>query len=170
MSLHGLRPHLLGPQRPSFQLSAKDHRFIKLSLHGSANLQCCPLSMPCCGIWAIHFGTVFLRFLVYLIYWVFKKYFIYLTALGLSFGIPILSWGMWDLVPWLGVEPRSPALGAWTLKPLDQRGRPYYALFLLGIKWLLKADSTCCPFLKYSTLCSLSTCCPRNIYLIMSMN
>ena len=115
VSWHGLRPHPLGPHRPSFQLSAKDHRFIKLSLHGSANLQYCPLSMPCCGIWAIHFGTVFLWFLIYLIYWVFNKYFIYLAALGLSFGIPILSWGMWDLVPWLGIEPRSPALGAWTL-------------------------------------------------------
>ena len=36
-----------------------------------------------------------------------KKYFIYLTAAG-------LSCGLWDLVPWPGIEPVPPALGAWS--------------------------------------------------------
>ena len=40
-----------------------------------------------------------------------KKYlFIYLTALDLSCSI-------WDLVPWPGIEPRTPALGALSLSP-----------------------------------------------------
>ena len=34
--------------------------------------------------------------------------FIYLAAPG-------LSCGMWDLVPWPGIKPGSPALGAWSL-------------------------------------------------------
>ena len=36
------------------------------------------------------------------------KLFIYLTMPGLSYGI-------WDLLPWRGVELRPPALGAWSL-------------------------------------------------------
>ena len=43
--------------------------------------------------------------------------FIYLAVLGLSCGIfncgmQILSYGLWYLVPQLGIEPRLPALGA----------------------------------------------------------
>ena len=34
--------------------------------------------------------------------------FVYLTAMG-------SSCGMWDLVPWPGIEPRPPALGVWCL-------------------------------------------------------
>ena len=37
-----------------------------------------------------------------------KKRFIYLA-------VPGLICGMWDLVPWSGMEPRSPVLGAWSL-------------------------------------------------------
>ena len=37
-----------------------------------------------------------------------KKRFIYLA-------VPGLICGMWDLVPWPGMEPRSPVLGAWSL-------------------------------------------------------
>ena len=32
-----------------------------------------------------------------------------------GFSAPSLSSGMWDLVPQPGIEPRSPALGAWSL-------------------------------------------------------
>ena len=32
-------------------------------------------------------------------------------AQDLQCGMQILSFGMWDLVPWLGIEPRPPALG-----------------------------------------------------------
>ena len=38
-----------------------------------------------------------------------------LAALGLSCGTQDLSCDMWDLVPWPGMKPRPPALGAWSL-------------------------------------------------------
>ena len=47
----------------------------------------------------------------------FKCLFPYLTAPGLSCGIG-------DLVPWTGVEPRTPALGAWSLSHWTTRGVP----------------------------------------------
>ena len=77
----------------------------------------------------------FLKIFIYL--------FIYLAALGifvamceifvaayeifscslqtLSCGIRTLSCGMWDLVPWAGIEPRPPALGAWSLSHCTTR-------------------------------------------------
>ena len=42
-------------------------------------------------------------------------YFIYLAVLGLSYSMRTLGWDMWDPVPWPGVKPVSPALGAWSL-------------------------------------------------------
>ena len=42
--------------------------------------------------------------------------FIYLTG---------LSYGMWDLVPWPGVKPRSPALGPWSLSHWTTWEVPY---------------------------------------------
>ena len=48
----------------------------------------------------------------------FKKYmylFIYLAAPGLGCGMWTLSCSRWNLIPWLGIEPRPPALGAWSL-------------------------------------------------------
>ena len=39
----------------------------------------------------------------------------FLAVPGLSWGMRTLSCGMWDLVPWPGIEPRHPALGAWSL-------------------------------------------------------
>ena len=40
---------------------------------------------------------------------------IYLAELGLSYSMRTLSWGMWDLVPWPGIEPEPSALGVWSL-------------------------------------------------------
>ena len=48
-----------------------------------------------------------------------KKRFIYLA-------MPSLSYGMWDLVPCPGMEPRSPVLGAWSLSPWTTREVLYY--------------------------------------------
>ena len=60
-----------------------------------------------------------------------RLFFFFLAALGLScsMGIfncsmPTLSWGMWELVPWPGIEPRSPALGAWSLGDCTNREVP----------------------------------------------
>ena len=57
----------------------------------------------------------------------FKKYliiiFIYLAVLG-------LGWGMWDLVPWPGIKPGPPALGACSLGHWTTREVPF-ANFLI---------------------------------------
>ena len=54
----------------------------------------------------------------------FKKYlFIWLHwVLVGAFGI--FSWSMWDLVPWPGIEPGPPALGAWSLSHWTSREVP----------------------------------------------
>ena len=69
---------------------------------------------------------------IFLFLFLFKVFFnvcIYLAILGLGCRIFSLccdeweptvdlgtfSWGMWDLVPWRGIEPKSPALGVWSL-------------------------------------------------------
>ena len=66
-----------------------------------------------------------------------KKIFIYLAELGLSrvrgifgCGLGPLSYSMWDLVPWPGIEPRSPALGAWSLSHWTTREVPVFFLFV----------------------------------------
>ena len=53
------------------------------------------------------------------IFYSLKKNFIYLAALG-------LSWGMRGLVPWPGMEPRPPALGGWSLSPWTTRAVPIF--------------------------------------------
>ena len=45
--------------------------------------------------------------------------FVYLTALGLSFV-------MWDLVPWLGIESQPSALGEWSLSLWTTKEVPYF--------------------------------------------
>ena len=66
-----------------------------------------------CLLFPILFCFSFLSFLIYIL-------FIYLAALG-------LSCGMWDLVPWPGVEPRPPALGVWSLSHWTTRGSPCFS-------------------------------------------
>ena len=44
-------------------------------------------------------------------------------------GMRTLSWGMWDLVPWPGVEPRPPALGVWSLTHCATRESPIFFFF-----------------------------------------
>ena len=52
-----------------------------------------------------------------------KKFlFIYLA-------VPGLTWGMWDLVPWPGIKPGPPALGAQGLKHWTTREVPAYRKF-----------------------------------------
>ena len=41
-----------------------------------------------------------------------------------SCSMQTLSWGMWDLVPWPGIEPRPPALGVWSLNHWTPREAP----------------------------------------------
>ena len=65
------------------------------------------------------------------------KILIYLTALDLSYSTRdlfivacgVFSCGMWDLAPWLGIEPRPPALGAQTVSYGTTREVPRTNLF-----------------------------------------
>ena len=63
-------------------------------------------------------------FIVVLLF--FKKIFlfIYLAALNLSCQCGIFSFGMWVLVPWPDIEPRSPALGTQNLSHWTTREVP----------------------------------------------
>ena len=88
--------------------------------------------------------------------WLFKKtYFLFViwlhqvlvaacTIFDLHCGMQILSCGMWDLVPWPGIKPRPPALGAWSLSYWTTREVSCTYLFKLqfypdvcpGVGWL----------------------------------
>ena len=68
-------------------------------------------------------------------------------SLCLSCGMWTLSCGMWDLVPRPGMEPGSPALGAWSLSHRTNREGPkaYYFLmsrrFELVLHWRIFTNS-----------------------------
>ena len=58
--------------------------------------------------------------------------------------MPSLSCGLWDLVPWPGMEPGPPALGAGS-QPLDRQGSSSHStltffLSLLGSKFFTPSD------------------------------
>ena len=53
------------------------------------------------------------------------SFFFFFKYLLIYLAVPGLSWGMWDLVPWLGTEHRPPTLGApslshWTTRKVAQ--------------------------------------------------
>ena len=48
-----------------------------------------------------------------------------------SCGMQIISCGMWNLVPWPGIESGPPALGAWSLSHWNTKGVPQKS-FLVG--------------------------------------
>ena len=83
-------------------------------------------------LWSCFNYTRFLTcFLIFLI-------FIYLAVAGLSCSMQTLSCGMWDLVPWLETELRSPGLEAWS-QPLDHQESPIsYVLRLGRLPWWLR--------------------------------
>ena len=51
----------------------------------------------------------------------YNKIFIYLAVLSLSCSMCTLSYGMWDLVPWPGIEPGPPAVGGQSLSHWTSR-------------------------------------------------
>ena len=71
---------------------------------------------------SIFFFLVFQYLFIYL--------FTYLAVPGLSVARGIFSGGMWNLVPWPGIEPRPPALGAWSLSLCTTREVPYFCFQL----------------------------------------
>ena len=67
--------------------------------------------------------AIFIWFLethIYFCIWVYQ---------ALVEGYKTLSYSTSDLVPRPGIEPGAPALGARSLKPLDDQGRPYIIYF-----------------------------------------
>ena len=57
-----------------------------------------------------------------------KILFIYLAVPGFGCGMWILSWGLWDLVPWPEFEPQPPALEVWGLSFWTTREIPICGL------------------------------------------
>ena len=57
-----------------------------------------------------------------------KNLFIYLAVPGFGCGMWILSWGLWDLVPWPEFEPQPPALEVWGLSFWTTREIPICGL------------------------------------------
>ena len=62
-----------------------------------------------------------------------KKKIIYLAVPGLGCAMWTLSDGMQHLVPWPGIEPRPPALGAQSLSHWATREVPHPTLLSLGL-------------------------------------
>ena len=61
-----------------------------------------------------------------------KNLFLYLTALGLSCSMWTRRCGMWDLVPWPGIEPRVPGIGREEFQPLEV---PRQGLLAPSYRW-----------------------------------
>ena len=88
-----------------------------------------------------HLTLIFIFILFLPIFSVFKKYLLFIwpcrvlvEAHGIffkiSYDIWILCCGMWDLVPWPGMEPGPPALGVWSLSLWTPRKSRQWFLFL----------------------------------------
>ena len=79
--------------------------------------------------WSCHF--------LLLVYSIFKNYlFIYLAVSSLSWACRILSCGIWDLVPWPRIKPRSPHLECRVLatRPLGKSLVFLILIFILVIQ------------------------------------
>ena len=59
----------------------------------------------------------------------------------LSCSLRTLSCGMWDLVPWPGIEPGPPALGAWNLSHWTTREVPIISLNKLFAPFSISSSS-----------------------------
>ena len=73
-----------------------------------------------------------------------------------SCGMWTLSWGMEDLVPWPGMEPRPSALGMWSLSHWSTREGPAdlilsTTIYQLNESWTNCWSSLCHSFLIYET-------------------
>ena len=58
-----------------------------------------------------------------------------MAVLSLGFGIWTLSWGMRDLIPWLGIKPGLPALGVWNLSHCTTREVPGVCFYAPYLSW-----------------------------------
>ena len=90
----------------------------------------------------------------YILIGLFSSMYISAAAGGiLSCDISAVSCGIWDIVPWPGIKPRSPALGVWSLSHQTTREA---SCSLLG--WgLYLVDLTVLPFYLYKKKYFLGT-------------
>ena len=90
----------------------------------------------------------------YILIGLFSSMYISVAAGGiLSCDMSAVSCGIWDIVPWPGVKPRSPALGLWSLSHQTTREA---SCSLLG--WgLYLVDLTVLPFYLYKKKYFLGT-------------
>ena len=102
-----------------------------------------------------YFVNIFSHFVARLFIYLIMSFF-FNVYLFTYFAVPGLSCSMWDLIPWPGIEPGPPTLGAQSLSPWTSREIPVMVsfdehMFLILIKyktsvffllWLLL--SVCC--------------------------
>ena len=67
-------------------------------------------------------ATMDFFFNVYFYFFIWPKWVSVVACRICSCSMRALSCCMWDLVPWLGIEPRPPALGVWSLSHWTTRG------------------------------------------------
>ena len=96
---------------------------------------------------------------------------IHLPVPGLSCGILAFSYGMWDLVPWSGIEPGPPALGAQSLGHRTTRfsSHQFSSIQSLSRIWLFSTPWTAACQASLSTN-SQSLLKLMSIELVMSSN
>ena len=99
-------------------------------------------------IWDLFSTGVLITFSYHRI--LFLKIFIYLAVLSLSCSIyRIFSCGMWDLVPWPGIEPGPPALGAWRLSHRTTRKVPPFGFVSFYNTYHLSPPTSCFCFVLF---------------------
>ena len=77
---------------------------------------------------------------------------IFVAACGIfSCGRRTLSCSMWDLVPWPGIKPGSPALGVWSLSHWTTRDVPELFKERLPANFILFCDLPLMSFIQFST-------------------
>ena len=112
----------------------------------------------CCSLclWPLPFFQ-FLNLYIYIFIWL---HWVLASANGIFKSMRTLCWGMWDLVPWSGIEPGPPALGAWSLRHRTTREVPWWLLSFFPLQLLhILQESTSInvtSFVKlFLTLCKL---------------
>ena len=93
-----------------------EHNLNKSESHMSQSQSTCT-QHKCFGGTAIQHHHGWLGHVIYFFwFWIYFYLLIWMClVLVAALGIFDLHWGMWDLVPWPGMEPAPPALEAWSL-------------------------------------------------------
>ena len=79
--------------------------------------------------WATELNWIYFHFLYLFIYLIWLHWIFVVACRMFRCGMWTLSCGLWDLVPWLGIELGSPALGAQSLNPWTTREVPHWYIY-----------------------------------------